>query len=48
MKMMPPPPPTPKPIEFLWDFNGSGGLLQPQMQGNHQKYADLHDFLTIP
>ena len=44
MKMGPSAPPAPKPIEFLWFPNDSGGILHPEMHGNHWNMRNSKDF----
>ena len=42
--MGPSAPPAPKPIEFLRFANDSGGILHPEMHGNHRNMRDFMDF----
>ena len=42
-KMVPSAPPAPKPIESLRFPNESGGILHPEMHGNHRNMRNLMD-----
>ena len=42
--MVPSAPPAPKPIQFLRFPNDSGGILHPEMHGNHGNMRNFTDF----